>query len=89
MNPEPCAVAPAFGARGHISRDVKCSEPIPNTVLVDAEDYEIFGLHVVNVRNGGNSECAAFGIGFIDRVELSGGLVRAGPVPLTNVSTRR
>jgi hypothetical protein len=105
MNPEPCAVAPAFRASGHIGRDlnririfckqdeiktyVKIGEPIPNTCLVDAEDYEIFGLYGVNVRNGRNSECAAFGIVFTSRVEFFGWLTRAGPVALTNVTTRQ
>jgi hypothetical protein len=57
--------------------------------MVDAEHDEVFGLDVIHVRDRGDGERTAFGVIYIERVELTRALTRAGPVALLDVAARR
>lgn len=78
--PEPRTSTSTCRARGHRRGDAELGVERPDTGVVDTEDDKVVRLDICRIGLVCNSKRTAHRIGFIQRVELGGGLPRTGPV---------
>ena len=80
MDPEPATDTPSLWTRRHIGGNLESGLEVPGAHVVNSEDGEVFGLHIVNVGLVGNADSTARNILLVVCMDGSGGLTRAGEV---------
>ena len=89
VNPEERADTATFRAGRHVGRNFEDSLKVPRASVVDTEDGEILGFHIVDIGLVDNSQGTTTNIIDVVRMDSSRGLTRAGEVRVmvTNIAT--